>query len=47
HFCFACIRRWRDYPSLNAWLRDVYQLPGVADTIDIDSCRQSYFAQLL
>lgn len=44
---FQPIRRWRDYPYLHAWLRDVYQLPGVAETIDIDSCRRSYFAQLL
>eukprot|EP00904_Undaria_pinnatifida_P012182 jgi/Undpi1/8094/HiC_scaffold_24.g10566.m1 len=44
---FKCSnKRWRDYPSLNAWLRDVYQLPGVAETIDIDGCRKSYFAQL-
>ncbi|CAN0553600.1 unnamed protein product, partial [Ectocarpus sp. 8 AP-2014] len=35
-----------DYPALYAWLRDVYQLPGVAETIDIDGCRRSYFAQL-
>eukprot|EP00752_Nemacystus_decipiens_P011878 g10533.t1 len=44
---FKCSnRRWRDYPALHAWLRDVYQLPGVADTIDIDGCRRSYFSQL-
>lgn len=40
-------RRWRDYPALHAWLRDVYHLPGVAETIDIDGVRNSYFAQLL
>lgn len=40
-------RRWLDFPSLYAWLRDVYQLPGVADTIDVDAARRSYFAQLL
>ena len=44
---FACLRRWRDFPSLYAWLRDVYQLPGVAETIDIEGARRSYFAQLL
>ncbi|CAM9833960.1 unnamed protein product [Ectocarpus sp. 4 AP-2014] len=44
---FKCSnKRWRDYPALYAWLRDVYQLSGVAETIDIDGCRRSYFAQL-
>ncbi|CAM9273559.1 unnamed protein product, partial [Hapterophycus canaliculatus] len=45
---FKCSnKRWRDYPALHAWLRDVYQLPGVAETIDVDGVRKSYFAQLL
>eukprot|EP00903_Cladosiphon_okamuranus_P014643 g13578.t1 len=44
---FKCSnKRWRDYPALHAWLRDAYQLPGVADTVDIDGCRRSYFSQL-
>ncbi|CAN0175843.1 unnamed protein product [Ascophyllum nodosum] len=44
---FKCSnKRWRDFPSLYAWLRDVYQLPGVAETIDIEGARRSYFAQL-
>jgi putative glutathione S-transferase len=49
---FKCsARRWADFPSLAAWLRDCAQLPlpggGVlGDTVDVDDCRRSYFAQL-
>ncbi|CAM9465537.1 unnamed protein product [Discosporangium mesarthrocarpum] len=44
---FKCSsRRLRDFPSLHGWLRDVYQLPGVAETFDLDDARRSYFSQL-
>ena len=38
--------RVADFPSLHAWMRDVYSLPGVAATVDLDACRRSYFGSL-
>lgn len=38
------LRRVQDYPSLWAWLRDLYQLPGVSDTVDLDAYRESFFS---
>ncbi|KAF6254341.1 putative glutathione S-transferase [Scenedesmus sp. NREL 46B-D3] len=45
-------RRVCDYPNLQAWLRDVWQIrmPGgsmqVPDTVDVDGCRRSYYSSL-
>ncbi len=41
--CLCNIRRVQDLPNLWAYTRDIYQLPGVAATVDIDSYRQSFF----
>ncbi|CAM9160868.1 unnamed protein product [Choristocarpus tenellus] len=44
---FKCsTKRFSDFPSLQLWLRDVYQLPGVAGTFDLEDARRSYFSQL-
>jgi len=51
---FRCGRRTirGDYPNLQAWMRDVYQIkmPGgglqVSDTIDVDAARHSYYTSL-
>lgn len=41
--CLCNIRRVQDFPNLWAYTRDIYQLPGVAVTVDIESYRQSFF----
>lgn len=38
--------RVRDLPNLQGWLQDLYLLPGVAGTMDVDGFRESYFGQL-
>lgn len=49
---FKCsARRWSDFPNLHAWLLDCAGLPlpggiTLADTVDVDDCRRSYFKQL-
>ncbi len=41
---FKCDRkRIVDYPNLNGLLRDIYQIPGVAETVHMDHIRQHYF----
>jgi len=33
---FKCnVRRLSDFPNIWGWLKDVYQLPGVAETVDL------------
>ncbi|MGH2413853.1 MAG: glutathione S-transferase C-terminal domain-containing protein, partial [Microcystaceae cyanobacterium] len=44
---FKCNRRRiRDYENLGAYLRDLYQLPGVADTCSLESVKQDYYGNL-
>ena len=41
---FKCnLRRVADYPHLSGYLRDLYQIPGVADTVNFDHIRRSYY----
>ena len=41
---FKCDRkRIADYPNLTGLLRDIYQMPGVADTVHMDHIRHHYF----
>ncbi len=41
---FKCSqRRLVDYPNLWRWTRDVYALPGVAQTVDIEHAKRHYF----
>lgn len=41
---FKCnIRQLRDYPNLEGWLRDVYQTPGVAETVDLAQIKRHYY----
>ena len=41
---FKCnLRRIVDYPNLSAYLRDLYQTPGVAETVDIDQIKRHYY----
>jgi putative glutathione S-transferase len=37
------LRRIVDYPNLWAYTRDLYQLPGIADTVDMDQIKRHYF----
>lgn len=44
---FKCNRRRiQDYQHLGSYLRDLYQLPGVADTCDLESVKQDYYGNL-
>ncbi|AFZ45704.1 Glutathione transferase [Halothece sp. PCC 7418] len=44
---FKCNRhRIRDYPNLNGYLRDIYQLPGVSETCDIEAVKRDYYGNL-
>ena len=41
---FKCnLRRIADYPSLAPYLRDLYQVPGVAETVDWDHIKRHYY----
>ncbi|MEW6581471.1 MAG: glutathione S-transferase family protein [Actinomycetota bacterium] len=41
---FKCnLRRIADYPNLSGFLRELYQWPGVADTVDFDHIKRHYF----
>ncbi|MEP3431090.1 MAG: glutathione S-transferase family protein [Roseibium sp.] len=41
---FKCnIRRIEDYPNLSNYLRELYQVPGVAETVDMTTIRQHYY----
>ena len=41
---FKCnIRRIADYPNLSGYLRDLYQTPLVAETVDFDQIKRHYF----
>ena len=44
---FKCNRRRiEDYDNLGNYLRDLYQLPGVADTCDLASVKRDYYGNL-
>jgi len=44
---FKCNRRRiQDYHYLGPYLRDLYQLPGVADTCNLEAVKQSYYGFL-
>lgn len=41
---FKCaLKRIRDYPNLWAYTRDIFQLPGIAETVDIDYNKAHYY----
>ena len=53
---FKCVQRLSEYPNLHRWFIECSQLPlsqhdqkegkTLADTVDIDDCRRSYYSQL-
>ena len=41
---FKCnLRRIADYPNLSNYLRDLYQVPGVAETVDLTHIKRHYY----
>ncbi len=45
---FKCnIRRIADYPVLSAYMRELYQMPGIADTVNMRHIKHHYFASHL
>jgi putative glutathione S-transferase len=41
---FKCnLRRIADYPNLSNYLRDLHQVPGVAETVDIPHIKKHYY----
>ncbi len=44
HGHFKCnLRRIVDYPNLSGYLRDLYQTPGIADTVNFDHIKRHYY----
>jgi len=44
HGHFKCnLRRITDYPNLQAYLMDLYQHPGIADTVNFDHIKRHYY----
>ena len=44
HGHFKCnLRRIVDYPNLSGYLRELYQWPGIAGTVDFDHIKQHYY----
>jgi putative glutathione S-transferase len=44
HGHFKCnIRRIVDYPNLDGYLRDLYQQPGIAETVNLGHIKQHYY----
>jgi putative glutathione S-transferase len=42
---FKCnIRRLADYPELSGYLREIYQMPGVKETVHMDHIKTHYYA---
>jgi len=41
---FKCnLKRLADYPNLSNYMRELYQLPGIAETVDIDYIKRHYY----
>jgi putative glutathione S-transferase len=44
HGHFKCnLRRIADYPNLSNYVRELYQVPGVAETVDIEHIKRHYY----
>jgi putative glutathione S-transferase len=44
HGHFKCnLRRIIDYPNLSGYLKDLYQVAGIADTVDFDHIKRHYY----
>ena len=41
---FKCnLRRIADYPNLGSYLKDLYQIPGIAETVNFDHIKRHYY----
>jgi glutathionyl-hydroquinone reductase len=41
---FKCnLRRIIDYPNISNYLRELYQIPGIADTVNMDHIKRHYY----
>ena len=44
---FKCnIKRIADYPNLSEYLRDLYQQPGIAETVNMEHIKRHYYSSL-
>jgi glutathionyl-hydroquinone reductase len=44
---FKCnLRRIVDYPNLENYLRELYQVPGIADTVNLDHIKRHYYMSM-
>ncbi|MSU50170.1 MAG: glutathione S-transferase family protein [Opitutus sp.] len=44
HGHFKCnLRRIADYPNLQGYLQDLYQTPGIAETVNLDHIKRHYY----
>ena len=44
---FKCnLRRIQDYPNLANYLRELYQWPGIKETLDLEKIKAGYYSQL-
>jgi glutathionyl-hydroquinone reductase len=44
HGHFKCnIRRIEDYPNLSGYLRELYQMPGIAETVNFEHIKKHYY----
>lgn len=45
HGHFKCnLKRLADYPTLSGWLRELYQWPGIVETVDFTHIKGHYYA---
>ncbi|KFE56219.1 glutathione S-transferase family protein [Pseudomonas syringae] len=45
HGHFKCnLRRISDYPNLSNWMLELYQWPGITETVDFEHIKQHYYA---
>jgi putative glutathione S-transferase len=45
HGLFKCnLRRVKDYPRLSAYLKRLYDIPGVAETVDFHHIKRTYYS---
>src|SRR3546814_7653411 len=43
-FPYTTLFRSEDYPNLSNWLRELYQWPGIAETVDFTHIKNHYYA---
>ena len=42
-FAHGNLRTLESYPNLSGYMRDLYQVPGVGDTVRLDQIKQHYY----